>query len=295
MKVLLAEYATAHVPALAPEGAAMLDVLKNSFARCGYDVALPGAGDFGAEIERLAPTCDMGLVIAPDHLMSRYTIILEQHTHNLGCGAMNAALCANKVRTNQILRNHGVPVPADALLGTRVVKPVYGCGAEGVRLSSDATGAGEFSQEYIRGESFSASLVASRISGDVCLYFSGNPPLALAVNRQVIDIDTGGRFRYCGGETPVHPPCEQEILDVAAKALAVLGCQGYCGVDVVVADKVYVVDVNPRITTSLVGIAACMEEEIARILVDASHGKPTPPVHLTGKVRFDTSGRIHPV
>jgi len=295
MKVLLAEYATAHAPALAPEGAAMLEVLKNSFTRCGYTVELPGAGDFGAEIERLAPECDMGLVIAPDHVLSRYTMILEQHTHNLGCGAMNAALAANKVRTAQILRSHGIPVPADATAGERVIKPVHGCGTEGVRLSSDATGAGEFSQEYIRGESFSASLVASRIVGDACLYFSGNPPLALAVNRQVIDIDTGGRFRYCGGETPVHPPCEQEILDVAAKALAVLGCQGYCGVDVVVADKVYVVDVNPRITTSLVGIAACMEEEIARILVDASHGKPTPPVHLTGKVRFDTSGRISPV
>ena len=295
MKVLLAEYATAHVPALAPEGAAMLDVLKNSFARCGYDVALPGAGDFGAEIERLAPTCDMGLVIAPDHLMSRYTIILEQHTHNLGCGAMNAALCANKVRTNQILRNHGVPVPADALLGTRVVKPVYGCGAQGVRLSSEAPGDNEFSQEYIEGENFSASLVGSRISGDVCLYFSGNPPLALAVNRQCIRIGDDGMFRYLGGETPVHPAREQEILEVAQKTLNVLGCQGYCGVDVVVADKVYVVDVNPRITTSLVGIAACMEEEIARILVDASHGKPTPPVHLTGKVRFDTSGRISPV
>ncbi|MDD5024371.1 MAG: ATP-grasp domain-containing protein, partial [Methanoregula sp.] len=69
------------------------------------------------------------------------------------------------------------------------------------------------------------------------------------------------------------------------------GCQGYCGVDVVVADKVYVVDVNPRITTSIVGIAACMKEEIAQILVDASLGKPTPPVHLTGTVQFDTSGR----
>ncbi|HUT38349.1 MAG TPA: ATP-utilizing enzyme (ATP-grasp superfamily), partial [Methanoregula sp.] len=62
MNVLLAEYATAHDPALAPEGAAMLAVLKQSFERCGYDVKLPGNGDFGEEIERLAPSCDMGLV-----------------------------------------------------------------------------------------------------------------------------------------------------------------------------------------------------------------------------------------
>ena len=98
MKILLAEYATANDPALAPEGAAMLAVLKKSFERCGYDAESPGNGDFAAEIERIAPSCDMGLVIAPDHLLSRYTQILEQHTHNLGCGFMTVALCANKVQ-----------------------------------------------------------------------------------------------------------------------------------------------------------------------------------------------------
>ena len=294
MKVLLAEYATAHAPALAPEGAAMLDVLKKSFTRCGYEIEMPGAGDFGAEIERLAPLCDMGLVIAPDHLLSRYTMILEQHTHNIGCGAMNVALCANKVKTTQILLSHGIPVPADAKSGKRVVKPVHGCGAQGVRLTSSAPAAEEFSQEYIEGEHFSASLVGSRIVGDACLYFSGNPPLSLAVNRQFIEVGDDGAFRYCGGETPVHPARGQEIIDIATKSVAVLGCQGYCGVDMVVADKVYVVDVNPRITTSLVGIAACMEEEIARILVDASFGKPIAAVHLKGSVRFDTHGKVQP-
>ena len=63
----------------------------------------------------------------------------------------------------------------------------------------------------------------------------------------------------------------------------------------VVADKVYVVDVNPRITTSLVGIAACMEEEIADLLVAASKGKGPDEVHLHGRVRFDTNGKVTPV
>ena len=131
MKVLLAEYASAHDPSLAAEGAAMLAVLKQSFERCGYDVVLPGKGDFGAEIGCIAPSCDMGLVIAPDYLLARYTQILEQHTHNLGCGFMTVALCANKVQTEKILRSHDVPVPAEASTGKRVIKPVKGCGATG--------------------------------------------------------------------------------------------------------------------------------------------------------------------
>jgi len=53
-----------------------------------------------------------------------------------------------------------------------------------------------------------------------------------------------------------------------------------------------VVDVNPRITTSLVGIAACMNEEIADILVEASKGGGPDEVHLAGVVRFDTQGKV---
>jgi predicted ATP-grasp superfamily ATP-dependent carboligase len=292
MKVLLAEYATAHDPSLAAEGAAMLSVLKQSFERCGYDVMVPGNGDFGAEIEHLARLCDMGLVVAPDHLLARYTQILEQHTHNLGCGFMTVALCANKVRTEKILHSHNVPVPAELSAGKRVIKPVKGCGAQGVRISDGPTGAGEFSQQYIEGEHFSVSIVASRVVGDACLYFSGKPPLVLAVNHQYIETGSDGLFHYRGGETPVHPAREAEIVEVAKNVVEVLGCQGYCGVDVVVADKVYVVDVNPRITTSLVGIAACMKEEIAGILVAASKGEGPDRVHLTGSARFDTQGKV---
>jgi len=295
MKVLLAEYASAHDPSLAFEGAAMLDVLKRSFERCGFEVILPGYGDFGAEIERIAPLCDMGLVISPDPLLARYTQILEQHTHNLGCGSMTVALCANKVHTEKILRSHDVPVPADTPWGKRVIKPVKGCGAQGVRISDGLPGKDEFSQQYIEGDHFSVSIVGSRVVGDACLYFSGKSPLVLAVNRQVIETGNDGALHYCGGETPVHPAREAEIIDVAKKVAEVLGCQGYCGVDVVVADKVYVVDVNPRITTSLVGIAACMNEEIADILVAASKGGGPDQVHLTGSVRFDTHGKVSKV
>jgi len=292
MNVLLAEYASAHDPTLAAEGAAMLAVLKQSFERCGYDVVVPGNGDFGAEIERIAPSCDMGLVIAPDHLLARYTQILEQHTHNLGCGFMTVALCTNKVQTEKILRLHNVTVPAAETSGKRVIKPVKGCGAQGVRISDGLSGPGEFSQQYIEGEHFSVSIVASRVVGDACLYFSGKPPLVLAVNRQYIETGSDGRIHYRGGETPVHSAREAEITGIARNVVEVLGCQGYCGIDIVVGDTVYVVDVNPRITTSLVGIAACMKEEIAEILVAASKGGGPDQVHLTGAVRFDTQGKV---
>ncbi|MDD1703466.1 MAG: ATP-grasp domain-containing protein, partial [Methanoregula sp.] len=158
--------------------------------------------------------------------------------------------------------------------------------------TTDAPGKNEFAQQYIEGENYSVSLVMSRVVGEACLYFSGNPPLVLAVNRQDVTVGPDGAFSYHGGETPVHPAREQEIIDTAKKAATVLGCQGYCGIDVILADQVYVVDVNPRITTSLVGIAACMKEEIAELLVNASKGTGPDAVHLEGRVKFDTHGKV---
>ena len=93
----------------------------------------------------------MGLVIAPDSLLAKFTLPVEQHSHNLGCGSMNAALCANKVTTGKLLKSHGIPVPADAPEGRHVVKPVSGCDSQGVRLTTDAPGQGRVCTGIYRG------------------------------------------------------------------------------------------------------------------------------------------------
>lgn len=294
MKAFLAEYTVCNEPQLAAEGAAMLSVLQQSFEASGYAVVSPEGSDFAAEIRKRAPECDLGLVIAPDHLLFRFTHLLEQFTHNIGCGSMNAAVCANKRRTTEILMRNGIAVPEEVTAGRKIIKPITGCGAMGVRLSDGEPGEGEFGQRYIEGEHYSVSLVGSRVTGNVCENYTGRPPLLLTVNRQEIAVEDDGTLTYLGGETPVHPPRETEIVEAATKAMNVLGCQGYTGIDVVVADDIYVVDVNPRPTTSLVGIAAVMEEEIAEVLVAASHGEGPEAVHLTGHVRFDKDGSVLP-
>jgi len=292
MKAFLAEYATFHDPRLAPEGRAMLDTLAGSFERCGYEVVTPDGGDFLGEIRRLAPGCDVGLVIAPDHLLFSFSSALERATHNVGCGSMNAAICADKSQCGRVLARHGIPVPGDPLPGRQVIKPAAGCGSVDVRVSDGGPGPGEIAQEFIDGEHLSVSLVGSRVVGDACSYYTGKPPLLLAVNRQEIRIEPSGEIRYLGGETPVHHSRQDELVEAAVRSVQVLGCQGYVGVDIVLADKPYVVDVNPRITTSIVGIAACMEEEIADILVQASKGGGPDEVHLEGRVRFDSHGKV---
>ena len=294
MNILLAEYTVSHDPTLAPEGRAMLDVLTRSFTRIGYMVHTPDPEmGFSEEIARLGAICDEGLVIAPDHLLAKYTKNLEDVTRNIGCNSFSIAVCANKKRTGQILHAHGIDVPRQVASGRRIVKQISGCGAVGVRLTDEPAGEGEFGQEYIEGEHLSISLVGGRVVGEVCLYYTGKGPLLLAINRQDIRFGQDGHVTYHGGETPVDHPRKDEMYAVASKVIEVLGCQGYVGVDMVVtSDRIVVVDVNPRPTTSIIGIAACMEEEIAQVILDASYGRFPDFVHLNGHAYFSSDGKI---
>ena len=174
--MLLAEYTLHHDPRLAPEGEAMLNTLKQSFEDLGYTVVSPGEGDFGEEIERLAPDCAYGLVIAPDHLLAGFTSRMEGITHNVGTDSTNAAVCANKRLTARLLAEHGIDVPQEVSAGMRVIKPIRGSGSVNARIGDEEPGDGEFGQEILTGDQISVSVIGSRVVGDVCSFYSGAPP-----------------------------------------------------------------------------------------------------------------------
>lgn len=298
MKVLIAEYTASRDPTLAPEGKAMASVLQESFERLGHTVVLPESGDFDAEIARLAPQCDYGLVIAPDEMLSKFTHTLELATHNIGSDSTSIAVCANKRLTGKILSGIGIAVPQEVgadYTGKRVIKPVKGAGSVGVRIAKEGEvpGDGEMAVEYLEGEHYSVSIVGSRVVGEACGYYSGLPPVFLTINRQYSSADENGVFTYRGGETPVHPEREEEIIDVAKKTIERLGCQGYVGIDLVVGEKIWVVDVNPRPTMSIIGVVGVIDEEIADVLLKATVGLPPEGVHYNGKKAvFDEVGGV---
>lgn len=298
MKVLIAEYTASRDPTLAPEGKAMVSVLQESFERLGHTVVLPESGGFDAEIARLAPQCDYGLVIAPDEMLSKFTHTLELATHNIGSDSTSIAVCANKRLTGKILSGIGIAVPQEVgadYTGKRVIKPVKGAGSVGVRIAKEGEvpGDGEMAVEYLEGEHYSVSIVGSRVVGEACGYYSGLPPVFLTINRQYSSADENGVFTYRGGETPVHPEREEEIIDVAKKTIERLGCQGYVGIDLVVGEKIWVVDVNPRPTMSIIGVVGVIDEEIADVLLKATVGLPPEGVHYNGKKAvFDEVGGV---
>lgn len=297
MKILLAEYAvgTGMGGIFLLEGRAMLQIIANSFTKLGHDVVYPTAGtiltngtpvesnedNFESVLESESKKCDAGLVIAPDELLFDLSAVIENNTLNLGCTPESAALCADKVKCTEVLNSAGIPVPkiVDRPQGGRyVVKPRYGCASEDTRICTDFTPYEDFiATEYIEGEHLSVSLIC------------GEKPLPLSVNKQMIDIhpdNENSDIGYNGNLTPYRTARQDELYDTAIAAASALSCRGYVGIDIVLADKPYVVDVNPRPTTSLFSISKVMKQEIADLLLKNRLGGLPDSVDISGECMF---------
>ena len=148
-----------------------------------------------------------------------------------------------------------------------VVKPIDGVGCEGVGLAKDrfslekAISGHIFRQKdfllqrYIEGHHYSVSMLVSATAS-----------VALSLNEQFIRI--GPRFAYQGGCVVSNHSQMQRAIDIARRCISLIqGLKGFVGVDLVLAKgKWYVIEINPRLTTSYVGLRSVININLAKAL-----------------------------
>ena len=168
------------------------------------------------------------------------------------------------------------PDPVEKGCHLYVVKPRTGCGSEGVRITSFVkAGPDEIVTRYHEGLHLSASFILGR-----------DGFLPLTINRQLINFEGEG-ISYQGSQVPYNTPRADEIWAEAKKAAVALGLRGYAGIDFVLGERPWAVDVNARPTTSIIGIARVMQEEIGELILQAKFGGMPTEVHVTGEYRFE--------
>lgn len=286
MRILVAEYAVGggegKSVSLLREGKAMLSTLKEGFERMGHEVVYPDAEtDFEAAVDKLSKESDAGIVIAPDDKLCALTELIESNTVNLGCPSDSIKICADKMRTSKILSGEGIPVPRIVSVEEverneeqrYVSKPRYGCASEDIfilnaekyhKVLSLYNNADPIITEFITGDDISSSIIAGKSS-----------VLPLTINKQFIRAE-GERLRYEGGFVPyfIGREAESEIMRISKRVVTILHCRGYVGIDFVLGEDgtAYVVDVNPRPTTSIVGIAKVLNYEVPDLILRAKFG-----------------------
>lgn len=314
--------------ALSAEGLAMLGALSEDFARVpGVELTTLihescelesdrmrlnriGSGQEAAGFRTLVRDSAATLVIAPEFdniLFERCCWVEELGGRLLSPSSESVKLTGDKFLLERHLRCHGIPTTTSRILGSdenytgieypAVLKPRHGAGslatfvvrtdAELSSLASQARSAVPHDelllQRFLEGQPASVSFL---IGPRQCI------PLVPATQRLTED----GRLHYLGGSLPLAADLSDRAIALSRRAVqSVVGLRGYVGVDIILGKKPSedrVIEINPRLTTSYVGLRALAEDNLAEVMFRLANGETVSAIRWRpGKVRFDAGGR----
>jgi predicted ATP-grasp superfamily ATP-dependent carboligase len=275
--------------------------------RC-YPVHTPG--EEGDLFNRLAARSDWTVVIAPElvgRLLDRCRRVLALGGRLLGPEPLLVEIASDKQRTAEHLAAAGVAVPVGIALqpGDRlpadfdypaVLKPRWGAGSQGIRridrLPADDGPPVEIACPS-RLERYCPGLPAS-----VAFLCGPAGRFPLIPCRQRLSED--GRFDYLGGSLPLERPLARRAVRLAQAAVETLPePTGYLGIDLVLgrdpggAEDV-VIEINPRLTTSYVGLRAAVAEgvNLAAAMLDVRLGRRPRLSFRPVGLQFHPDGRV---
>jgi predicted ATP-grasp superfamily ATP-dependent carboligase len=179
-----------------------------------------------------------------------------------------------------------------------VCKPRHGAGSQAtflVRGASDlAACRARAAAEGYRGELVVQPFVPG-LAASVALLGGPAGWFPLPAARQCLSED--GRFRYRGGGLPLPARLGARARRLAERAArAVPGLGGYVGVDLVLgegdgADDA-VIEINPRLTTSYVGLRALARCNLAEALLEVAAGRAPALRWGDWEVDFTAEGAV---
>ena len=263
------------------------------------------------DFRRLARESDFSLIIAPeldDLLFLRSSWVEQEGGRLLGPSLTAIRLAGDKYSCGEFLRQQGVPTPESRLI-------VVGRPAEGLAFPvvlKPRHGAGSWNTFLVESHHDLERLLGRRTPSGPCEnsilqpYVPGLPAsvgvivgpkqcVPLLAGEQVLSND--GRLRYLGGMFPLSRPLNLRARCLAERAVgSIPGLLGYVGVDLVLGDasdggEDWVIEINPRLTTSYVGLRRLARTNLAEMMLLAASGREVaPPAWRPGSVRFYPDG-----
>jgi hypothetical protein len=295
------------------EGKAMRDAVAGDF-RAIPDMEVVSVDDVSAEDERYV-CCDIlftshCLMIAPEtdgileqrvgwHLSPDYGV------RSLGSTVEAIRLTTDKLALARHWDEHGIPTPDTWLLQRgvgrfpQIWKPRDGCGSTATTfvLSEQDTqrALAELAAEDYHGELIAQPFIPGRPAS---VAFLIGPAQTVPLLPTFQNLSGDGRFRYEGGLLPIRPDLAERAVKLARKAIdCVPGLLGYVGVDLILGDAAdgsedYAIEINPRLTTSYVGLRELANFNLAEAMLTLADGGTVAPRWKPGRVRFYPDGRV---
>jgi predicted ATP-grasp superfamily ATP-dependent carboligase len=240
---------------------------------------------------RLAKEADYTLVIAPEIdgiLEERCRWVLDAGGRLLGPSPEAVKLTGDKYALHQHLVAHALPTPQAELvanLGPKVprsffpgvCKPRDGAGSLHTRLVKSTQELNRFCNSHPETQFLLQPFVRGT-PASVALLIGPRHKVPLRPCGQTLSAD--GKFTYLGGWNPLEPPLARRARKLALAAVkCVPGLLGYVGVDLVLGTQAdgsgdRIIEINPRLTTSYLGLRFTARNNLAGALLNVVQGRP---------------------
>jgi len=256
-----------------------------------------------ANLRKLSEQVDAAYIIAPETdsvLRSLVETVEQSGAASLNCESGAVEKVSGKGGVYEFMRKLGLPAPKtltfavtdnvkEIVKGVRgglgfpvVFKPFDGVSCGGVsvvREEVQVAGAVAKIKVESSGKRFLVQELVEGAATSVSLFSTGSRVVPVTLNRQKVVIETPEACsRYSGGSVPFAHPRRAEAFEAAEKLVgAVQGLRGYVGVDFVLTEEAAVaVEVNPRLTTSYVGLRRVVNFNPAQTILDAVLNRKLP-------------------
>jgi predicted ATP-grasp superfamily ATP-dependent carboligase len=249
-----------------------------------------------ANLQKNSEQADAAYVIAPETdglLRSRVEFVEQTGTTSLNCPASAIEKLSDKAVFYEFLRKLGVPLPTTIMFSVTddlkeikkairgslnfplIFKPSNGvscCGLSVVRNKDHVAGAVDKIKKESSSKHFLVQELIIGTAASVSLISTGNDAVPISLNCQHVAIETPEACsRYSGGSVPFDHPLKSEAFAMAEKLVKSFpSLRGYLGVDFVLTnDEPVAIEVNPRLTTSYVGLSRVANFNPAQAIVNA--------------------------
>ncbi|MFO7796915.1 MAG: ATP-grasp domain-containing protein [Promethearchaeati archaeon] len=260
-------------------------------------------------------------IIAPEfsNILSELSqIVIKNNKKLLSVNLKGIEIASSKYKTYKYFLSHHLKTPETYLIPLKneyplkkyiidkfkqigapiIIKPDDGVGAESIikieneselnRLldnfeSSFEKGRNYIIQKFIRGKNSSISLLNS-IKKEKRI-----KPIILSINTQNIQInETNKASEYLGGETPIEKFEEKKrLLEKILKKVKFTEFGGLYGIDFILKDtEIFFLEINPRLTTSYIGIRKILTKNPVKFLMNLSGFNQNYKVRIIGTSIF---------
>ena len=257
-------------------------------------------------VKELAEEADYSYVIAPEAggTLEELVELTGKLDTSLNCKPREIARAADKLSLLKNAKEIGLEVPetvavslgdmedgrkvAKEMSYPLIVKPSEGVGCSGLSVVTEEEELVAAFRKVDKLSSAKQLLIQRIVRGvpvSISLISTGKRALLLALNSQDILFSTpDSDSEYLGGAMPYHHPLRRRALEAAKRLVESTKLTGYVGVDLVLTRRGPVImEVNPRLTTSFVGLSMVLQPNIAQLIVDAVvRGKLPDSVEING-------------